>query len=155
MRFRDLRKQSIKNNPLKSDMPTVLYASYVARIKAFITDMFMIYAPILYLIAYGVMNGKDDFQSSQMAPLVAVILYGFIYAILLWKFAQTPGKKAYALKVVDFKTHKKLSFLRAFFRFVAFLFAASTLLGLLIPLYRKDKRALHDFLSGTIVVEAK
>lgn len=117
--------------------------------------MFMIYVPILYLMAYGVMDGKDDFLSSQMAPFVAVALYGFIYATLLWKFGQTPGKKAYTMKVVDFKTQKNISFLRALLRFIAFLFSATTLLGLLVPLYTKDKRSLHDFLASTVVVRVK
>lgn len=155
MRFRDLKKQSHKNNQIKNDMPSVVYASYIDRIKAFITDMFMIYAPILYIMAYVVMDGKDDFQSSQLAPLVGVILYGLIYAILLSKFGQTPGKKAYVIKVVDFKTHKNISFFRAIFRFVAFLFSATILLGLLVPLYRKDKRALHDLLTSTAVISIK
>lgn len=155
MRFRNLKKQSHKDNKIKNHMPSLLYASYIDRVKAFITDMFMIYAPILYLMAYGVMDGKDDFQSSELAPLVAVALYGLIYATLLWKFGQTPGKKAYTIKVVDSKRHKNISFLRALLRFVAFLFSATTLLGLLLPFYRKDKRALHDLLSSTVVIETK
>jgi len=34
--------------------------------------MFMIYAPILYIITYLVLDGKEDFQASQLAPLVGV-----------------------------------------------------------------------------------
>ena len=61
MRFRKLKKNS-KNT---TDEPKVkyIYAPYTYRIKAFITDMFMIYAPILYVIAYLVMDGKEDFQA--------------------------------------------------------------------------------------------
>lgn len=136
-------------------MPSVVYASYADRVKAFVTDMFMIYVPILYLMAYVVMDGKDAFQSSELAPFVAVALYGLIYATLLWKFGQTPGKKAYTIKVVDYKTHQNISFLRAVFRFIAFLFSATTLLGLLVPLYTKEKRSLHDFLASTVVVTVK
>ncbi len=152
MRFRDLKKQAHKNNQIKRKDSTVTYASYIDRVKAFITDMFMIYGPILYVMAYVVMDGKDDFQSSQLAPLVGVTLYGLIYAILLSKFGQTPGKKAYTIKVVDFKTHKNISFFRALFRFVAFLFSATIFFGLLVPLFRKDKRALHDLLISTAVI---
>ncbi|OIP55502.1 MAG: transporter [Helicobacteraceae bacterium CG2_30_36_10] len=155
MRFRSLKKQSHKNNKIKNHMPSVVYASYADRVKAFVTDMFMIYVPILYLMAYVVMDGKDAFQSSELAPFVAVALYGLIYATLLWKFGQTPGKKAYTIKVVDYKTHQNISFLRAVFRFIAFLFSATTLLGLLVPLYTKEKRSLHDFLASTVVVTVK
>jgi len=115
----------------------------------------MIYAPILYITAYLIMDGKDDFQSSEIAPLLGVTIYGLIYAFFLSKFGQTPGKKAYDLKVVDGKTGKYIGFFRSVFRFIAFLFTATTLLGLFLPFYRKDRKALHDLLSGTIVVIEK
>ena len=151
MRFRDLKKQSNKNNQTKINKTRVKYATYIDRIKALITDLFMIYIPILYIITYLVLDGKDDFLSSQLAPLTGVLLYGLIYSILIAKFGQTPGKKAYLIKVVDSKTGKNLSFFRAFLRFLAFLLTASTLLGLLLPLYRSDKKALHDLLIDSIV----
>ena len=111
--------------------------------------MFMIYMPIMYLITYVILDGKDEFQSSQLAPLMAVSMYGVIYAFLVSRFGQTPGKKAYNIKVVDTKTHRQISFLRAFLRFIAFLFSATILLGVILPFFRKDKRALHDLLTKT------
>jgi len=156
MRFRNLKKQSKQKDIYKAKLKNqVVYARYTDRIKAFITDMFMIYAPILYIITYVFLGGKDDFQSSQLAPLAGVSLYGLIYAILLAKLAQTPGKKAYIIKVVDAKSYEKISFFRALFRFIAFLFSATILLGLLLPFYRKDNRALHDLLAGTVVIHDK
>ncbi|MFT7003908.1 MAG: putative RDD family membrane protein YckC [Sulfurimonas sp.] len=153
MRFRDIKKQ--KKDTINAPRPKYMYARYSDRIKAFITDMFMIYAPILYVITYLIMDGKDDFQSSEIAPLLGVTLYGIIYAVFLSKFGQTPGKKAYEMKVVDDKTGHKISFFRSAFRYVAFLFTATTLLGLFLPFYRKDKKALHDLICGTIVVVEK
>ena len=150
MRFRKL-KQKTKHKQEKQ--PQVIYASYPDKIKALITDMFMIYAPILYVIAYLIMGGKDAFQSSQLAPLMGVTLYGLIYAILIAKFGQTPGKKAYNIKVVDDTTYENISFFRAFIRFIAFLFSATIIIGLLTPFYRKDKKALHDILCNTVEIQ--
>ncbi|WP_297440083.1 RDD family protein [Sulfurimonas sp.] len=152
MRFRKLKKQTKQK---REPRVQVLYASYPDRIKALITDTFMIYAPILYLIAYVIMGGKDAFQSSQLAPLIGVTLYGLIYAVLLAKFGQTPGKKAYNIKVLDDKTFENISFLRAFIRFIAFLFSATILFGLLTPFYRKDKKALHDIICNTVEIQIK
>ncbi|SMP88597.1 Uncharacterized membrane protein YckC, RDD family [Epsilonproteobacteria bacterium SCGC AD-308-O04] len=152
MRFRKLKKQANKNKQIKSKEPDVVYAKYADRVKALITDMFMIYLPMLYIITYVILEGKEDFQSSQLAQLSGVLVYGFIYAVLLSKFGQTPGKKAYAIKVVDAYTFEHISFLRALFRFLAFLICAATLLGLFVPFYRKDKRALHDLLARTSVI---
>ena len=152
MRFRKLKKQTkLKKEP----KVRVIYAFYPDKIKALITDMFMIYAPILYLIAYVIMGGKDEFLSSQIAPFAGVMLYGLIYAVLISKFGQTPGKKAYNIKVVDDKSLENISFLRAFARFVTFLFSATILLGLLTPFYRKDKKALHDILCHTVEIQIK
>lgn len=153
MRFRNLKKQS-KNKKLqnKKSKVKVHYAYTIERIKAFIIDMFMIYAPILYIITYVFLDGKDDFQASQFAPLVGVSLYGLIDALLTWKFAQTPGKKAYTMKIVDAKTFENISFLRAILRFVAFLFSATIVFGLLLSFYRKDKKTLHDLIANTVVI---
>ena len=153
MRFRKLKQQSKKNNSQAKEGLKINYANSIDKIKAFITDMFMIYAPILYIITYLVMGGKEEFQESQLAPLIGVILYGFIYAFLLSKFGQTPGKKAYTIKVVDDKTLESVSFFRALFRFVMFLFSATILLGLFTGMYRKDKKSLHDIICHTIEIE--
>ncbi|MDK9692689.1 MAG: RDD family protein [Sulfurimonas sp.] len=153
MRFRNLKKNS---KPTEAKEPQKLvYAPYSYRVKAFITDMFMIYAPILYVITYVFMSGKDDFQASQFAPFAGVALYGIIYAVLLSKFGQTPGKKAYEIKVVNARSGENLTFFRAIFRFAMFLFTATTLLGLFIPFYRRDKKALHDLVCGSLVVAVK
>ena len=154
MRFRKLKQQSKQKTTQVKENLKIKYANSIDKIKAFITDMFMIYAPILYIITYLVMGGKEEFQESQLAPLIGVALYGFIYAFLISKFGQTPGKKAYTIKVVDEKTLENISFLRALWRFVMFLFSATILLGLFTGMYRKDKKSLHDIICHTIEIES-
>ncbi len=154
MRFRDMKKQKNKN-VAEEVKPKYIYPKITDRIKAFITDMFMIYMPIMYVVTYLVFNGKDDFLSSGLAPFLGTLIYALIYAFLISKWGQTPGKKAYELKVVDIKTGKLIGFFRALFRFVAFLFTATTLLGLFMPYFRKDKCTLHDLMSGSMVVRIK
>jgi len=155
MRFRKLKNQSKQNTPDKSKIQTPPYAKMTDKIKAFITDMFMIYIPILYIITYVVMGGKDEFQASDIAPFIGVSIYGLIYSVLLMKFGQTPGKKAYTIKVVDNKTFKNISFFRAFFRFFIFLLSATILIGLIFPFYRKDKKFFHDIVCNTIEIEVE
>jgi len=154
MRFRKLKKQSKQTQNIKnSDIKTLPYARISDKIKAFITDMFMIYIPILYMITYIVMGGKDEFQASDVAPLLGVIIYGLIYSLFLMKSGQTPGKKAYTIKVVDSKTLEKLSFIRAFFRFIVFLVSATVLVGLIVPFFRKDRKFIHDIVCNTVEIE--
>jgi len=152
MRFRKLKQKNRKKQSQESLKPTIKYAKTTDRIKAFITDMFMIYIPILYIITYLVMGGKDEFQASNIAPFVGVLLYGTIYAFFLYKTGQTPGKKAYKIKVVDAKTHENITFAQAFLRFISFLFSTTILFGLIFIFYRKDKKSLHDIFANTIVI---
>jgi len=152
-RFRELKKGSNSNQNKTNS--SVVYARYLDRIKAFITDLFMIYTPILYAITYVVLGNKEAFQHSFWGPFSAVVLYGIIYALFLSKTGQTPGKKAYKIKVVDAKTHQNISFMRALVRFVTFLFSATILIGLLFPFYNKEKKALHDMITNTIEIEVK
>ena len=151
MRFRDLKKQSNKNNQTNKPTDAIASAYYIYRIKALIVDLFMIYMPIMYIMTYGFLDGKDDLAGSNLAPLIATFVYGLIYAAFLSRTGQTPGKKAYDIEVVDAKTYQKIVIFRAFFRFIAFLFTVTTVLGLFLPLIRADKRTLHDLLSGTTV----
>jgi len=151
MRWREIKKQKTAV-PKKKAPITVIYAGFAVRLKAFIIDIFMIYTPILYIIAYVIMGGKDAFQASQTAPLAGVLLYALIYATFLSRSGQTPGKKAYGIKVVDAGTFERIPFFKALLRFVTFLFSATIIYGILTPLFRKDKKALHDLISQTAVI---
>ena len=152
MRFRNIKKLTKKQDTTK---PKYIYARFSDRVKSFITDMFMIYMPIMYFITYVVLSGKDELQGSQTALFIAVSLYGVIYATLLTKLGQTPGKKAYDLKVVDDNTGELIGFFRATCRFIMFLITMTTLLGAFLPFFRNDKKALHDLVCQTLVVKVK
>jgi len=152
MRFRNIKKQTKQTKKIK---PKYIYARFSDRVKAFITDMFMIYMPIMYFITYIVLSGKDELQNTEIGPLIAVSLYAIIYAFLVMKFGQTPGKKAYDLKIVDDKTGEYIGFFRALFRYVMFLVTMTTLLGIFLPFFRKDKKSLHDLICNTLVVKIK
>jgi uncharacterized RDD family membrane protein YckC len=153
MRWRKLKQTKIKRQD--HGEKKIVYAVYTDKIKAFITDLFMIYMPILYIITYVVLGGKKAFLASTAAHFSGVALYGLIYAIFIWRSGQTPGKKAYEIQVVDAVTLERISFVRAICRFVAFLFTAMTIVGAFLPFYRKDKRALHDLICGTVEIELK
>lgn len=122
------------------------------RTKAFITDMFLIYTPLLYLLTYVVLGDKESFQQGEWPPLLATVVFGLIVT-LFWSIkGQTPGQKAYKIRVVDNQTGQKISFFRAYIRFFLLLIGATFLFGILMPLWRKDRKALHDLLSQTKVI---
>ncbi|ADG94703.1 RDD domain containing protein [Arcobacter nitrofigilis DSM 7299] len=155
-RWRDIKagkkeplNEESKNNNLNSNICT----SIPARIKAFIVDMFMIMMPLAYATTYVFMNGKDDFQGSQEARWGLSIIYGLIIIVFWIAKGQTPGLKAYSLKLIDEKTREKISFPKAILRYLSFIFAATTIVLTFLPFFRKDKKTFQDLVTNTLVIK--
>lgn len=125
------------------------------RIKAFIVDMFAIAMPLLYITTYLIMGSKDNFQSNQIAIFGVWLVYGIITSIFFYKTAQTPGYKFSQIYLIDLTTGKKIAFFRAFGRFVLFIIAGFSMIGLCLCLFRKDRLNLHDLLTRTAAVVKK
>lgn len=153
MRWRDVKRG--KKPKVKEKKDNIPYASIPSKIKAFLTDMFMIMMPLAYTVTYLIMNGKEDMQSSLIARNSLWIVYGIIM-ILFWSIkGQTPGYKAYNLKVIDAKTKQKPTLLKSLLRYIFFVISSAIIVGELIAFFRKDKKTLHDLLSGTYVIALK
>lgn len=158
-RWRDVKKGKVQQPQNKNgdkasqngETPD-LNASPLFRIKAFITDMFMIMMPIMYITTYVVMEGKEDFQASDAAHWVTMAVYGLITVLFWIKKGQTPGFKAYDLKLISDKTGELLSFPHAVIRYIMFIFSAVSIIGFLLPFFRKDKKTLQDLVTGTSVI---
>lgn len=125
------------------------------RIKAFIVDMFFIAMPLLYITTYLVLGSKEAFQENQFAIAIVWAIYGLITSIFIAKSAQTPGYKFAQIYLIDLKTGRKISFFKAFLRFVYFILAGFSIVGLLLCFFRKDKLNLHDLLTQTAPVIKK
>ncbi|WP_300448100.1 RDD family protein [uncultured Helicobacter sp.] len=164
----DMKTFSLKNQL------RLMYAS--ERIKAFITDMFMINMPLLYLTTYVFLDGKEGFTHNQIAILTCGICYGIITSLFFTLSAQTPGYRYMNLKLVCYlKTQDshtlsqqndnkadsiqenltKVSFIRAFIRYVLWVIGTSFLFGILVGIFRTDGRCLHDLLCRTQIIPTK
>jgi len=129
--------------------------TFFVRFKSFMIDLFMLYVPIVYALAYLVFNGASEFRNSSDAGALSMFLYG-VLCVAFWSLkGQTPGKKAYDLKLIDNKTGKNLSIIKAIFRYLAFLLSATTFVGVLLAQFRADKKALHDLITDSSVVYEK
>jgi len=154
-RWRDTKKGKNSSTDIKKDETIIfgLCASPLDRIKAFITDMFMIMMPIMYITTYVILDGKESFQGSEIARWATMILYGFIVVILWVKKGQTPGFKAYDLKLIDDKTQQTLSVGKAILRYIMFVVSAVSIIGFVIVFFRKDKKTFQDLVMQTSVVK--
>jgi len=154
-RWRDTKQGKIKPEVKVLPKNAIQSAPLSFRIKSFIIDMFMIMMPLMYFTTYVVMDGKDDFQGSSDARWISALVYALII-ILFWFFkGQTPGFKAYDLRLIDNKTGENVSFLKSLFRYIIFIISASTIVLSFVPFFRKDKKTLQDLLSNSSVIVKK
>ena len=83
---------------------------------------------------------------------------GFFYFGWFYKNkGGSPGKLILGLRVRDYETKENIGYWRAFLReYIGKLISGVLLLlGFIIAAFRSDKKALHDMLSGTQVVQLK
>lgn len=164
MRWRTLKtkKQS------KPSKPLILFAPFWPRVAAFATDIFMIGLPIsiitMMLFGYDQMHSASGLDvlthdpkaqtnpPNPIASLIQIALFLITYVWFWHQGGQTPGKKLSRIRVVDASTLQNAPYWKLTLRFIGYFLSFITLIGFFIGLFRKDKRALHDLISGTAVI---
>lgn len=166
MRWRTLKK---KQKPLSIPKPQVRYADFWPRALGFATDLFMIGIPIALVMmmvfghdqmhsatALDVIVHSDKARVNPPNPVASVTqmaLFLITYVVLWHLYGQTPGKKLAHIRVVDAKTLEHASYWKLTLRFIGYFLSLITLIGFFIGVFRQDKRALHDLISGTAVIQ--
>ncbi len=156
-RWRTIKKTKT-NPPSQSKQPQYSFKQIwqenfmSLRLKAFLTDLFMIYTPILYITTYIILDGAQDFRSNQMAIFLCLAVYAIIYSIFVAISAQTPGLKYVRLKLVH-TNGSKVGFLRCLIRFFLWLVGVVFIVGILSAFFLKNHRFLHDTLTHTKLIK--
>jgi len=151
-RFRDVKQGKEKEIVMGKSTPQSKYpyASSGMKIKAFLTDAFMLVMPIMYVVFYLIMGGREGFAEHKMMGWVYILLpLVIVQTIFLFKTAQTPGYRAYNITLIDEATGKKPSFFIILFRNLSAVLSLFTFFGWIMMFFRKDNKTLHDLLSGT------
>jgi len=155
-RFRDIKKGKTTNITQKNraKKPTIPFASNGKKAKAFLTDIFLIFMPILYFVIYVIMGGREGAGMDKLLTWTYVTIpFLIILTIFIYKDeGKSPGLRSQSLKVIDFDTLDKPSLFSTIFRNFALILTVLTFFGWIIMFFRQDKRGLHDLLSNTCVV---
>jgi uncharacterized RDD family membrane protein YckC len=152
-RWRDIKNKKQKTNKTEANpIQDIQYAPILTKIKSFITDMFMLMMPLSYFTTYFILDGKNDFQSNELARWGVSLMFGIVNMIFWSKTGQTPGYKAYEIKIVDSKTMQNITFFQGIIRYMVFIISYSLLIGMVVPFFTKNRQSLHDILSGTCVI---
>ena len=156
-RFRDIKNGKVEvEESIVEEVDTTPYASTLTKFKAFTTDLFMLLMPILYIVIYLVMGGREGFATSMLEGWIYVLIPNFIVVFLFfWRSGQTPGCRAYDIELVDMKSLAKPHPLAIVLRYYFEIISIFLLFGVVMMFFRRDHLGLHDLLSGTILIEKK
>ena len=157
-RFREIKQGKVQEQTpkVKSLSEQNDYASVGLKIKAFLTDAFMLLMPIMYVVFYLVMDGREDFAEHKLLGWFSILLpLIIVQTLFMYKTGQTPGYRAYHITLIDEQTKKKPSLFIIVFRNLAAILSLFTFLGWALMFFRKDNKTLHDLLSATAVVNKK
>ena len=148
-----IQEETSKVNPKSTDNN---YASVGLKIKAFLTDAFMLLMPIMYVVFYLIMDGREGFAEHKLLGWFYILLpLVIVQTIFMVKTGQTPGYRAYNITLIDENTKEKPSLFIILFRNLAAILSLFTILGWALMFFRKDNKTLHDLLSATAVVNKK
>ena len=151
-RFREV-KQGKNIETQKPFFSTYPYAKASTKIKAFLTDSFMLMMPILYIVIYFIMGGRENFAAQKMLGWFYIFLpLVIVQTIFMIKNAQTPGYRAYHLYIIDEETGKKPTAFIILFRNFSAVLSFFSFFGWAIMFFRKDGKTLHDLLSNTAII---
>jgi len=154
-KWRDVKQKRVQNKEFFETIKKTTLASLPSRFKSFLTDSFLITTPITYIVMYLILGGGTAFADNRVFGWCLILGVTAFIIVFFWyvKF-QTPGMKAYSLKIVNIN-HQRISFLQAFVRFLATLFAMISLFLLFVPFFNKEKKTFQDIISNTIIINEK
>jgi len=154
-RFRDIKKGRVEQS-IKEEVK-IKFASIKDKLKAGITDSFMLLMPIVYIVFYLVMDGREDFAEHRLMGWIYIVIPFIIVQSLFLYFGdgETPGYKSYNLKVVDMDTQKRPTIFQILARDIILFLSVVTLLPLIVMFFREDRRGLHDILTNTVAIRVE
>ncbi|WP_331774901.1 RDD family protein [Sulfurospirillum sp. 1612] len=147
MKWRDVKKGNIPKKKVQNTIPNI--APIVNRIKAFLTDSFMIFMPICYFVIYIILGSREAFQTHMLYGWAYVLIPHYIITTLfLYYKGQTPGYKAYEIKLLT-QQGKPVTLGQISGRYLLFTLSIAIFPLLFIPFFRGDKKMLHDLITKT------
>jgi len=119
-------------------------ASFGRRFVAYLLDS------ILIGIVYGILYAINTSLAYTIALLVGVVYFSYFEGS---PSGQTIGKKAFGIRVIDFRAGGPLGYGRGFIRWLGrILSGILCALGYLWMLWDKEKQTWHDKLATSVVV---
>jgi len=142
-----------KNNLSNKNDKFKKYALVSTQIKAVIVDLFMLIMPLMYISIYLLLGGREGFALNMLLGWSYILIpYLIISIAFLVLKGQTPGLKAYEIKLVNNLNYKNASIIQVIIRQILSIIVTASIIGLLIPFFRKDNRTIQDIIASTAII---
>ncbi len=149
------KEEKTNSNTVLQNSSKYMSSKLSSRFKAFLTDTFLITTPILYIVIYLVMGSGQEFAENRTLGWGIIFAIHFIIIAIFWlKNGQTPGLKAYDLKLVDNKSLARISVLQVIIRYAATLASVISIFFMFTPYINKERKTFQDILSNTKIIDS-
>jgi len=137
--------------------PESLKAPFFSRCSAALLDyIVMIAIPVGWLLASSMFSEHGDVSIGVLVWLIAIVVYLINFIILPLVRGQSIGKFIFGLTILNYDGSNVRLFHLFLRNFVGYLLTFATFgLGFVIAAINGSGRALHDIISGTVVVSGR
>jgi len=152
-RFRNVKQGKITQTQ-KTKEPKLRYTSLLDYFKALITDSFMLWMIVVYFVIYVIFGGREGFAANMLKGWIYILTILTVIEVLFLHFsknAQTPGMKAYNIKLIFEPTKSKPPLTTIILRQILAKFSFFTFTWLIV-FFNKKHKTLQDFITGTALV---
>lgn len=180
--LQEITESTETENAPESWSKNIKYASFYARLAAFLIDFIVILMPLSVALTFVTTQvmGSPTLSQEELALLVEAqgkgaanmtalshrlnrllveyALYGGLAGIVwvgCWHyFSATPGKLLFRIRIVDEETGMPPSLKRYILRYFGLILSGAVIgIGFFWVQWNKRRRAWHDMMTGTIVVK--
>jgi uncharacterized RDD family membrane protein YckC/TM2 domain-containing membrane protein YozV len=128
-------------------------AGFVLRLLAYSLDLLIINFVIYFfyfILMLDDLTGYDGIFGISLSFIRLFIVLSY-FVLFNYFYGATPGKIVFNLEIID-KSNQHISFTQSLVRYIAYFVSYIFLIGFIMICIRKDKRGLHDLISGTKVI---
>ena len=134
-------------------------ASMRSRVKAFIIDDLSITLIVMLILWDKITLANGDLVNIMIimneAFLQIIVLKFFYQTFFIWYYGATIGKIVAKIKVIDFNSYGRVSFVNAMIRSAGRVISEAIFyIGFLFAYYTDSRQTLHDKFGKTLVVDA-
>jgi uncharacterized RDD family membrane protein YckC len=139
------------------DISNLELATNQTRLKAFVIDDLLITFVTLMMLWTPLSQVNGDITAVMMimnGAFIQIILLKFIYqTFFVWYYGATLGKIITKIKIIDYHTFGKVTFMSAMVRSATRILSESILYaGFMLAYYTDSRQTLHDKFARTLVV---